>query len=86
MLNYNFNCNIDLFTYNLSKNHHSKYDHGIYFLLFLVYYTMQNSVWPKGGIYPVLWDFWPKRGSDFLRWGCVGLILKGGDFEEFHKK
>ena len=44
------------------------------------------SVWPKGGFIPFCGIFGLKGGSDFLRWGCVGLILKGGDFEEFHKK
>ena len=41
----------------------------------------QSTVWPEGGIYPVLRDFW--------RWGLVGfvgLILKRGDFGEFPKK
>ena len=43
-------------------------------------------MWPEGGIYPILRDFWCKRGSDFWRWGFVGLILKRGDFGEFPKK
>ena len=24
-----------------------------------------NAVWPEGGNFPVLWDFWPKRGDRF---------------------
>ena len=47
--------------------------------------VLLSLVWPEGGIYPVLRDFWPKRGSIFLRWGFVGLILRG-DFREFPKK
>ena len=23
------------------------------------------AVWPKGGNFPVLWDFWPKGATDF---------------------
>ena len=47
---------------------------------------MFRTVWPKGGIYPVLWDFWPKRGERFFEMGMCGINSKRGDFEEFHKK
>ena len=48
----------------------------------------RTIVWcaPKGGNYPVLWDFWPKRGEWFFEMGMCGINSKRGDFEEFHKK
>ena len=39
----------------------------------------------KGGIFPFCGIFGPKGGTDFWGWGSVGIIQKGGDFEEFHK-
>ena len=39
----------------------------------------------KGGIFPLCGIFGPKGGTDFCGWGSVGIIQKGGDFEEFHK-
>ena len=38
------------------------------------------SVWPEGGNFPVLWDFWPKRGDRFLRMGICGINSKRGGF------
>ena len=42
--------------------------------------TAQKPVWPKGGNFPVLWDFWPKRGDRFLRMGICGINSKRGGF------
>ena len=39
-----------------------------------------TAVWPEGGNFPVLWDFWPKRGDRFLRMGICGINSKRGGF------
>ena len=40
----------------------------------------KSSVWPEGGNFPILWDFWPKRGDRFLRMGNCGIFSKRGGF------
>ena len=38
--------------------------------------TVSVTVWPKGGIYPVLWDFRPIWGERFFKEGIFLKILK----------
>ena len=42
--------------------------------------TTSKTVWPEGGNFPALWDFWPKRGDRFLRMGNCGINSKRGGF------
>ena len=44
------------------------------------------AVWPEGGNFPVLWDFWPKRGDRFLRMGNCGINSKRGGFWRISQK
>ena len=45
-----------------------------------LYLVHERAVWPEGGNFPVLWDFWPKRGDRFLRMGNCGINSKRGGF------
>ena len=45
-----------------------------------------SPVWPEGGNFPILWDFWPKRGDRFLRMGICGINSKRGGFWRISQK
>ena len=51
-----------------------------------IWHNFWRPVWPKGGNFPILWDFWPKRGDRFLRMGNCGIFSKRGGFWRISQK
>ena len=70
---------------NFNKSHYFE-DYFNFFVVTRAFYIFvvtkatasDTSVWPEGGNFPVLWDFWLKRGDRFLRMGICGINSKRG--------